>query len=232
MGLRNWMIVGTDGDAREILKSKPPLDRAATAALAARLFPGKALEPLADRNLGYTSPPENEVVAGVFPGLTVIAAFELGLDRPSTLPAPFRDPSLGRTIYLHAMHSVVDWFAFAIWRDGKLVRSLSLSAEGIFEDIGERLPFELPYWEGRHPALEPDEDPGCYPFAFHPLELGEAALQSFFGYHFDVDREDLEVDLGAIPLLTFQRGGKNPASTAPAAAAPASPGQKRWWKFW
>ncbi|MGW3628080.1 DUF6928 family protein, partial [Streptomyces sp. NPDC000880] len=27
------------------------------------------------------------------------------------------------------MHSVVDWLAFAVWEDGRLIRSLSLSPD-------------------------------------------------------------------------------------------------------
>ncbi|WP_405525285.1 DUF6928 family protein [Streptomyces canus] len=39
------------------------------------------------------------------------------------------------------MHSVVGWFAFAAWGDGRLLRSLSLSPDsGIIENGGEPLP--------------------------------------------------------------------------------------------
>jgi hypothetical protein len=100
------------------------------------------------------------------------------LDRPSQLPAHLVDASMGRTLYLHAMHSAVDWFAFAVWRDGALVRSLSLSPEdGVLEDTGERLAFEEPFWAGRHPALLEG-----YPLPFHPLDLGDHALREFFGF--------------------------------------------------
>ena len=33
--------------------------------------------------------------------------------------------------------------------------------------------------------LDPEEDPASYPFPFHPLELGEAALQAMFGYQLE-----------------------------------------------
>ncbi|MFD4655933.1 DUF6928 family protein [Kitasatospora sp. NPDC058444] len=63
---------------------------------------------------------------------------------------------------LHAMHSVVDWLAFGVWEDGRLVRSLSLSPDsGIIEDIGEPLSFEVPSWARERPAdivPWPDED--------------------------------------------------------------------------
>ncbi|MEU6287191.1 hypothetical protein [Streptomyces sp. NPDC046988] len=61
--------------------------------------------------------------------------------------------SVGRRLILHAMHSAVDWLAFAVWEDGRLDRSLSLSPDsGVTENIGEPLPFELPYWAGERPA--------------------------------------------------------------------------------
>jgi hypothetical protein len=52
----------------------------------------------------------------------------------------------GGTVYLRAMHSVVDWFAYAQSINGKFARSLSLSPDsGVLEDIGQRLPFEEPF---------------------------------------------------------------------------------------
>jgi hypothetical protein len=56
------------------------------------------------------------------------------------------------------MHSVVDWLAFAVWEDGVLVRSLSLSPDGGgLENIGEPYDFEVPYWAGEYP-VEPEPD--------------------------------------------------------------------------
>jgi hypothetical protein len=111
------------------------------------------------------------------------------------------------------MHSAVDWLAFSVWRVGMLLRSLSLSSDGgILEDIRCRLPFEAPYWAGDHPAVDPSEDDAEYPFVFHPLELGEAALQEFFGYQLEgvVDLSQLEPE--RIPLMRFKR-------------------RKVWWQF-
>lgn len=73
------------------------------------------------------------------------------------------------TARLHAMHSVVDWFAFGVGQDGQLQRSLSLLPDnGILENFGPKLPFEEPYWNGQHPAVAPGEDPGDCPMPFHP----------------------------------------------------------------
>lgn len=72
-----------------------------------------------------------------------------------------------------------------MWEGGELVRSLSLSPDaGIVEDIGARLPFELPFWAGEHPVTPiPGWDAGrAYPLDFHPLELGAEALRNLCGF--------------------------------------------------
>jgi hypothetical protein len=80
--------------------------------------------------------------------------------------------------------------------------------DDIIEDIGVRLPFEESYWNGEHPAEDPDEELAeeeRYPLPFHPLELGEAALREFFGYQLEgyVDLELLRPE--TVPLLRFRR---------------------------
>jgi hypothetical protein len=73
------------------------------------------------------------------------------------------------------------------------------------ENIGQRFPFEEPYWSGEHPAVDPEEDEDGYPFPFHPLELGEAALAEFFGYQLEgvIDSSLLEPE--QVSLLRFKR---------------------------
>lgn len=209
MGAKTWMVVYANGIARELLAARPKLDRDATARLAARLFAKDRLEPLDDGDLSYTCPPDDELHIGCFPGVSVVAAKEFGIDYPSMLEPHFLEGEESQNVYLHAMHSVVDWFAFAVWRDGKLQRSLSLSPDsGVLEDIGQRLPFELPYWSGEHPAVDPeDEDEGDppYPFPFHPLELGEAALEDFFGYHIEGVIDPTLLAPETVPLIRYKR---------------------------
>lgn len=198
------MIAYSDGNARDILAARPTLDRSGTAALAGTLFPSEKLEALDDGNLGHTCPEPDELVIGCFPGLSIVSATDFALDRPSLLPAHFLEHGSGRVVYLHAMHSMVDWLAFAIWKDQTLERSLSLAPDaGIIEDIGSRMPFEESYWAGRHPATRSDGDQkSLYPFAFHPLELGEAALRDFFGYQLEGFRL---IDTTTIPLARYKR---------------------------
>ena len=200
MGARSWMLAYVDGRADEILKSYPQPDRLAAAELVSRLFPSDRFEVSEDGELCYTCPGEDEVYVGCFPGMDIVAAVEFALDYPSRLPGRFLEEAGGRTVYLHAMHSVVDWFAFAKWEAGKLVRSLSLSPDsGILEDLGQRLAFEEPYWSGAHPVSVQ------YPLPFHPLELGEEALLEFFGYQLEGNSHSFRVQPDEISLVGFKR---------------------------
>lgn len=137
--------------------------------------------------------------------MVVVAAKEFGGDYPSKLPPHFLGAYSAKNVYLHAMHSVVDWFAFAHWAHGSLVRSLSVSPDsGILEDIGTHLPFEEPFWSGERPAVDPEEEPDGYPLPFHPLELGEQALLSLFGYQLEGAATGL-FDPENVPLMRFRR---------------------------
>ena len=208
MGAKDWMIMYAEGDVAGVLRNPPALDRDATRALVERLHPGARLTPIADGSLESTpNPPDGEVYAAVCAGLTVITSGELGLDYPSRLRQAFIDEARGRTVYLHAMHSVVDWFAYAIWENGVLRRALSLEpGEGILENVGEPLDFEKPYWAGEHPVEEDedDADEAAYPFVFHPLELGEAALRNLFGFNYEGWIQDDDPDLSRVVLAGYR----------------------------
>ena len=105
------MLVYADSNARDALKARPQLDREATIELANRLFSGEKLEPVGVGDLSYTCPADDELHIGCFAGVSVIAAKEFGIDYPSELPQSFITAGGSGMIYLHAMHSVVDWFA-------------------------------------------------------------------------------------------------------------------------
>ena len=216
VGAKTWMLVYADDDARSALARTPALDRERTLSFVGSLFPGETLKPLEDGTLLWTCPPDDELAAGCFPGVSVIAAKEFGIDRPSRLDRRYIQAGGRGTVTLHAMHSVVDWFALARWSDGKLVRSLSLSPDsGIIEDLGEKLPFEQAYWAGEHPAVDPESDDDEYPFPFHPLELGEAALDALFGYQLEGALRPALFDPETVPLMRFTRSGA-----------------RSRWKFW
>ncbi|MGW9028397.1 DUF6928 family protein [Streptomyces sp. NPDC055722] len=139
--------------------------------------------------------------------MDVIGDQRVMIDVPSELPEHLVAASAGRRLVLHAMHSVVDWLAFAVWEDGRLVRSLSLSPDsGIIENIGEPLLFELPYWAGDRPAdivPWPGEEEEPYALPFHPLDLGEDALRALCGFIQEGRPQPDDVDAEAIKLHGF-----------------------------
>lgn len=205
MGAKTWMVVYSDGDAAAALRARPALDRGASAALAAKLFPREKLAPLEDGSLQWTAPPNRELMIGVFPGATIVAAKEFGGDFPSRLAPRFLAPELGGTALLLAMHSVVDWFAYGLWSSGALVRALSVAPDnGVIEERGERLPFEQPFWNGAEPVESSDEE-SDYPLPFHPLDLGDAALRAFLGFQLEGEVRADDVDPATIPLLRYRR---------------------------
>lgn len=206
MGAKTWMLVLGSADLKDRLAKYPELDRAAAVAAAARYFPRVKLQQMDDGCLTWTCPPDDEIYVGVFDGVTVLAAKEFGIDRPSKLSPVFIDEH--EVVILHAMHSVVDWFAYARWEQGVLSRALSVSPDdGVIEDIGARRDFEVSYWSGEHPAVDPeDEDEEMpYPLPFHPLELGEEALCSLFGYQLEGYINPNLLDTDRFKLLRFKR---------------------------
>jgi len=206
MGAKDWMLLYAGGEIRPILRSAPAIDRDATQALVRRLYPAHRMAETADGTLlEQANPPDGQIYAGCFPGLAVVCTRDAATDRPSQLDRRFLDEAAGRTVCLHAMHSVMDWFAYAVWaRDGTLLRALSLApGSGIIEDIGQPLAFEELYWAGERPAVTGDSaDPPC-PLPFHPLELAEGALRALFGFNYEGACLDDDPDLERIVLAGF-----------------------------
>jgi hypothetical protein len=196
------MVFYADGDVRSVLQKAPPPDRAEARAVIERLYPGHRITDIDDGNLSDDpNPPDGEVYVGCFAGLTVVCTGDVALDKPSTVPPRFLAEARGRKTYVHAMHSVVDWAAFAVWgSDGALRRAVSLSPDsGIIEDLGEPYEFEKPYWAGeRRLTHAPD-----YPLPFHPLELAEDALRAFFGFVYEGPCLDDDPDLEDVVLVGF-----------------------------
>lgn len=217
MGAKAWFIAFFDEAPRKTSSQEPKLDREASAAMARRLLPKHALTEVADGDLSFLDPGDDQLLVGCYPGLSVVALAELGVDFPSRIDPRWHQSAFGRYAYLHATHSVVDWFAFAVWKDGKLIRSLSISPDnGIQEQIGETLPFEKSYWEGKFPAIgESAGEEETYPLPFHPLELSEASMLHHMGFQFEGRPKDWVCEPSDIPIRTFRIEKPKPR-----------------WKFW
>lgn len=216
MGAKTALLVFTDGRPADLLRRPPAPDRDRTSALVATIQPGWTGRggPAGSLSDGIY-PPEGLVYAGSFPGIDVLCDQHVMVDRPSQLPAHFREPGAGRRMMLHAMHSTSDWFAYAVWRDGVLLRSLSLAPDyGVIEDIGTPLPFETPFWAGEHPVIPAPPDRSAYPLPFHPLDLGEATLRELVGFVIEGQPIDSDIDADAVQLTGFEVPPANPATTA------------------
>lgn len=211
MGAKTTMLVVADGDPKALFAAGVELNQAATLEKLSEYFPGQRFEGMGRGDLGDTyARSADEVYIGHFGQVTVLASVEFAHDKPSDIHPHFFKVAGDRDVYTHAMHSVVDFFAFSVRKGGVVVRSFSCSPDnGIMEDLGARLPFEAPFWAGKHPAddpedlAEPDYEP--YPLPFHPLDLGEAALAEFFGYQLEGFVDPTLLDPCSIPLLRFKR---------------------------
>lgn len=220
MGAKTGLLVYADGEVSGLLKQVGVADVKQTTAMMRRLYPSWSVEAAAGSNLWEAVYPlDGQAYAGSWPGVDLVCDRRVMVDRPSQLPEELVAASAERRMVLHAMHSVVDWLAFGVWEDGRLIRSLSLSpGSGIVENIGEPLPFELPYWTGERPAETipcPDEEEKPYPLPFHPLEMGEDALRALCGFIVEGRPEPSDVDADAIELHGFlvrDPNGPDPAA--------------------
>ncbi|MEW2356205.1 hypothetical protein [Spirillospora sp. NPDC029432] len=210
MGAKTALLVFADRHPADLLRRAPALSPEATARLVVRTNPGWNGATAERRSLRHALyPPEGTVHAGSFPEVDVLCDQQVMVDRPSALPDHLLEAGAhrGRTI-LHAMHSVVDWFAYAVWEDGTLVRALSVSpGDGVIEDIGAPLDFEPPYWAGEHPVEPVPGWPGAgepYPLRFHPLDLGEAALRALLGFVVEGLPLPTDIDAGSVELAGFR----------------------------
>ena len=217
MGVKFWFLAYSDGDAKDHLKSLPAPDEAASHALAEDLF-GREMTLLGTPRFEVSDPRGKNVLVGVYPGVTLVAAEELGIDNPSQTDPRFLAHGRHQRVTLHTQHSVVDWTAFAWWEKGELKRAFSASSDsGIIEDIGPRLPFEDVFWSPAEQIYPPEAN---FPYG-HPLELGEHALGHFIGTQYEGYAEDWLWDTFDLKICAFRMGRKLPGQS-----------KKPFWKFW
>jgi hypothetical protein len=239
VGAKTALLAFTDRDIRPALHGATRSERAETEALVSQIHPGYVIQPADDGTLfDDLYPPDDVTYATVMAGAELYCDRRLVFDRPSELPEHLLQAGAGRRIIMHGMHSVVDWLCFAVWEDGVLVRSLSLSpSAGIQENIGKPLDFELPYWAGEHP-VEPVPgwpNQGPYPLPFHPLELGEEALRALFGFVIEGHSDPDDVDTETVHLHGFRvtdpSGQEQAAREAAYAAARRAMGPPRMFRM-
>jgi hypothetical protein len=209
LGAKTALLAYAKEDPVQSLRVAREFDPAATHALVAATHPAwEGTASSVSDLLDGCYPPEGTLYAGSFPGIDILCDRDVMDHQPSEFPERYLDAAAGRRIILHAMHSATDTFAYGIWENGSLVRSLCLSpADGIVENIGDPLPFEAPYWAGEHPAGN------RYPLPFHPLELGgDAALRALFGFILEGKRQSTDINAESVRLAGFQVPPANPVT--------------------
>ncbi|MER7274527.1 hypothetical protein ABT369_08730 [Dactylosporangium sp. NPDC000244] len=206
MGAKTALLAFTDGGLRPALRGAVRSEPAQVIDRVRELHPGYEVTAIGDGSLGdYAYPPDDTSYATVLAGAELFCDRRLICDRPSQLPDRLLEAGAGRRIIMHGMHSASDWLCFAVWDNGDLVRSLSVSPDGgIGENIGEPFEFELPYWAGAHPVEPAFPDSGPYPLPFHPLELGEDALRALFGFILEGRPDPDDIDPFDVHLHAFR----------------------------
>jgi hypothetical protein len=191
VGSRTVIVAHGDADIQHVLRAAPVLDRPGTLELVGTVFPEMQLDEVGDALLlDSLDPPDGAVYAGCFPDLDLLCTRLLVGERPSETVKRYPRPHHRPNTYLLVLDSDTSWCAFGMLREGELVRSLSVTPERVYENIGDPLPFELPFCEGER---EPD-----------PLALGEEALHAFFGFRLQgMDSVD-DVDPEVIPLVGYR----------------------------
>jgi hypothetical protein len=189
VAFNDTLVVWSDNNPIDVLRACPVLDKPATRVLVERLFPGAAVQEIGDELLAEAlNPPQDVVYVGCFAGLDLVCSWTLTPQRPSELDPAVLAATGRRQVLLHAAHSDAEWCAFGVWRDGALLRSLSVCADpGVMEDLGERLPFETDERSDERAA-----------------ELGDRALQALIGFSCaGHDRLD-DVDPELIPVVAYR----------------------------
>ncbi|MHC0430943.1 DUF6928 family protein [Streptomyces sp. O3] len=197
MGSKAAVVIFTDVDPRGVFQGGAGADRVKSRFLAEKAVKASVQE-LAPLPLDLAVWPGAGIVcAAHFSDFQVICSRELAREHPSALTEWISRMADGRNAYGVFMHSAEDWAALGVWSSEGLVRALSVKpGVGVIEDVGERLPFEIPFWGGDRPVCHDVN----YALPFHPIDLGNEALREFFGFilegredEFCVDPEEIEV---------------------------------------
>lgn len=186
MGSKSAMVIFVEAGLNAPFRGASEIDHLRSQRLAEKVL-GVASSEVGALPLDLAAWPDvGTVCAASLPGSEVVCSAQFARHRPSELTEWILGSADGKDAYAVFMHSAEDWSAFAVWSDGQLLRSLSINPEfGTIEDVGERLPFEIPFWEGDFPVRQEVS----YALPFHPIDLGNAALREFFGFILE-GRED------------------------------------------
>jgi hypothetical protein len=199
MTAKTSLLVIAEGHAGDRLRDARALDHDAARRLLDEILPGLAGALAVEPETTFAAalwPDARHVCAARFSGLDVICDRDLATIDPLQPPSTILAASRGRTVTLHATDATTGALVLAIWRDEALVRGLGVDdLDGIWVDVGDRLPFEAPFWREADErdgaprradeAGEEDEDDDVIAEAdrptFEALDFGDAALRALLG---------------------------------------------------
>lgn len=203
MGVNFHFACYFDGDPGAVLSRELVLDRDASNQLARTYHPGTRGEPIAEKSL-YESclGPSKDLYIGCYGAACIVAG-----DRIDHTP-DHRLMSKGmRHTFYYSRTDTADQIAFSFWRERQLVRSFAHTPhDGIIEDVGERLPFETPFWAGEFAPefLDDDYDEDePHPLPFVSEQFLEAALVNILGVSMFGPRVGSLPTADDIPVLRY-----------------------------
>ncbi|MFI9773016.1 DUF6928 family protein [Streptomyces sp. NPDC052415] len=201
MGSKAAVVVFTASEPQGVFRDSGVIDRVRSQHLAETVLRAASCETsLFTLDLAVW-PDIGVVCAASFPEYEVVCSQELARSQPSELTDWISHLAGGRDAYAVFMHSAEDWGAFAVWSEGRLLRSLSVNPDsGIIENVGERLPFETPFWGGVHSV----RDEAGYSLPFHPIDFGNEALREFFGFILEGREDESCVDPEEVEIPAFK----------------------------
>jgi hypothetical protein len=178
------LLAFADGDIADVLRSLGATGSDRAAALVRRTHLGYDLTAMDGAPLSVARYSGHDEVYAISTGaLDLVCDLRLDFEAPSELPEHLHELGRDRRIVYFLMHSGAGVLGYAVWDHGRLVRTFSLTPDGIVENLGEPLPVERPFWAGEHDndcGTADDEDPDKV--AFDPFELGEEVLRDLFGF--------------------------------------------------
>ncbi|WP_436850216.1 DUF6928 family protein [Streptomyces monashensis] len=199
MGSKAAVLVLTDERPERLFQDISGLDRSKSLDLAAEFLEGTPRQSgILPLDLGVW-PEDGTACVASFPRFDVICSRKIARDHPSDIASEAARLAGMRNAYAICMESSRDWVSILAWSPAGVIRAVSLSpGEGVIEDAGQRLPFEDPFWEGRHPVQSER-----YRLPFHPIDLGNEALRHFFGFVLEGAEDDLCVDPEEVEIPVF-----------------------------
>lgn len=140
MGAKCNFIVLSVGEPKQWFDHLPSLDSEATDHIARRFAGDVVFDGATDLGRG-TAPFDDMIAAGVFGPLAIVDAKALAKESTALPPAVVTTEPYTSVDHF-VLQSTVGLGCYGRWSDGRLLRAFAAADSDVYEDIGERMPFE------------------------------------------------------------------------------------------